>query len=41
VTIHKHLFVSYIMAAVLWISYYASSSFNHEVVANNPVSTGN
>lgn len=37
VTIHKHLFVSYIMTAILWTSYYAASSFNPEVVANNPI----
>ena len=38
VTIHKHLFLSYILTAVLWISYYATSSFDPKVVEENPVS---
>lgn len=38
VTIHKHLFVSYILTAVFWITYYATTSFDPHVVADNPVS---
>ena len=38
VTIHKHLFLSYILTAVLWISYYGASSFHPHVVQENPVS---
>ncbi|XP_076094825.1 calcitonin gene-related peptide type 1 receptor-like [Mytilus galloprovincialis] len=37
VTIHKHLFISYIITALLWISYYATSSFDPQVYINNPV----
>ncbi|XP_063419781.1 calcitonin gene-related peptide type 1 receptor-like isoform X1 [Mytilus trossulus] len=37
VTIHKHLFVSYILTAVFWITYYATTSFDPHVVADNPV----
>ncbi|XP_052090800.1 calcitonin gene-related peptide type 1 receptor-like [Mytilus californianus] len=37
ITIHKHLFVSYILTAVFWITYYASTSFDPHVVADNPV----
>jgi hypothetical protein len=37
-TIHKHLFLSYILTAALWIYYNATSFFDLKVVEENPVS---
>lgn len=37
ITIHKHLFLSYTLAAILWISYYATSAFDPHILQENPV----
>ena len=38
VTLHKHLFTSYILSAVSWIYYYTFAALDATVVDNNPVS---
>ncbi|XP_063421705.1 calcitonin gene-related peptide type 1 receptor-like [Mytilus trossulus] len=37
VSIHKNMFVSYILAAILWMSYYLSSALQPDVLQENPV----
>ena len=37
VTLHKHLFLSYVLTGALWIAYYRLVSMNYHVVVENPV----
>lgn len=37
VTLHKHLFLSYVLTGALWIAYYRLVPMNSEVVLDNPV----
>ena len=38
ITIHKNLFISYILSGIAWILYYALAALNVHVVETNPVS---
>ena len=38
VTIHVHLFLSYVLTGVMWITYYGTTSFNPDALVENPVS---
>lgn len=37
VTVHKHLFTSYILTGLAWIAYYNAVAINPEVLLDNPV----
>ena len=37
VTLHNHLFTSYILSALAWICYYTQAALDAVVIANNPV----
>ncbi|XP_046564330.1 calcitonin receptor-like isoform X2 [Haliotis rubra] len=37
VTLHQHLFVSYILTGLLWILYYTEVAMKHDVIRENPV----
>lgn len=38
VTIHKHLFISYVLSGFAWIVYYCGAVLRADVLATNPVS---
>ena len=37
VTLHKHLFTSYVLNGLAWILYYTQAALNAAVLADNPV----
>ena len=39
ITVHKNLFVSYVLTGIVWILYYILVTLNGDILLANPVST--